>query len=85
MLSSKIEPYDTTCEGPQKRENLGVMRGAGRGDRQDDQQNDHNDKQGEDRPDDGLQMPDTTFYISIPLARTARQPFRRYDLVLHER
>jgi hypothetical protein len=82
MLSPKIEPYDTTCKGAEEREDLGVMRGAGGGDYHNDAQDEHDDNQAEDRPDDGLQMPNTALYISIPLARTARQPFRRDDIVL---
>jgi hypothetical protein len=84
MLSSKIETDDTTGKGPEKRENLGVLGRAGRSDYRDDAQNEHDDKQAENRPDGGLQMPNTTFYISIPLATTARQPFRRDDLFFHE-
>jgi hypothetical protein len=56
MLTFEIKPCDTTREGAEKREYLGVVRGAGRGDHPDDEQNDGNDKQAEAGSDGGLQM-----------------------------
>ena len=84
MVPSEIEAYDATGKRAEEREDFGVMRGAGRGDPRDNQQNDSDDNPTEDRPDGGLQLPNTTLYISIPLARAAWQPFRRGDFFLYE-
>lgn len=48
------------------------MCGAKRGDHRDDEQNDSDDNQAEGGADGRLQMPSTSLYISITLARTAR-------------
>jgi hypothetical protein len=72
MVPSEIEAYDTTGKSAEEREDFGVMRGAGRSDPRDNQQNNCDDNHAEDRRDDGLQMPNTTLYISKPLARTTR-------------
>lgn len=84
MLASKIETYDTAGKGAEQGEDFGVMRGTRAGYHQDDQQNYHDDKQTENRPDGGLQMPNPSLYISVPLAGTARQPFLRINFFLHE-
>jgi hypothetical protein len=60
MVPSKIEADDTTGKGAEKREDFGVMRGAGRGDPPNNQQNDSDDNPTEDRPNGGLQLPNTT-------------------------
>lgn len=75
MLAFKIETYDTTGKGAEEREDLGVMRWAGRGDAQDGQQNDQ-DLEGQDVKDAvGLHCP--TLLCQFAPDRHGHRPFGR--------